>query len=85
MSGYYEVNFENEAEIARRSCYDWEISLFLKSFHIDNLIKNDPSLRIIIDTVNQEESYPDPTKNIKTKTNLFIHKDKKKNLVFWDL
>ena len=75
-------------------CYDrgkkqdtYVIILLLcsKSFQRDHLLKNDPSLHIIIDTVNQEESYPDPTKNINRKTKLFICKDKKKNPVFWDL
>ena len=55
--------------------------LFSKSFHRGHLLKNDPSLHTI-DTVNQEESCLDPIKIIKTETKLFIHKDKKKNLVF---
>ena len=57
----------------------------LKSFHRVHSLKNDPSFHIIIDAVNQEESCPDPIKNIKKKTKYSIHKGKKKNHVFWDL
>ena len=38
--------------------------LFSKSFHRGHLLKNDPSLHITINTVNQEESCPDPIENI---------------------
>ena len=60
------------------------VSIFLlisKSFRHGHSLKNDPSLQII-DVVDQEENCPDPIKNIKTKTMLSIHKDKKKNLIF---
>ena len=85
----YEVNLGNEVERPRCSCHDWgetdylckHFLLLSKSFHRGHLLKNDPILHII-DTVNQEESCPDPVKNIKAKTKLFIHKDKKKNLIF---
>ena len=69
----------------KRVAYVIIFLLFMKSFHGVHLLKNVPSLHIIIDTINQKESYPDPIKNIKKKTKLFLHKGKKKKLVFWDL
>ena len=55
--------------------------LFSKRSHRGHLLlKHDPSLHIIIDTVNQEESCPDPNKNIKTKTKFLSTRIKRKTL-----
>ena len=40
----------------KRVAYVIIFLLFLKSFHGVHLLKNDPSLHIIIDTINQKES-----------------------------
>ena len=91
MSECDEVNLENQVEMPRCSCYDWGKTgylcnliyiffLFSKSFHRGHLLKYDPSCHKESQEKSQEETYPDPIKNIKTKTKLYIYKDKRKTL-----